>query len=83
MFSEVAAQLVIKKFCGEIKIDHEQYQAWRHGYLFEALKNQRYGQSFCNQFNIQDNILFYEQNQEWADNYIRGHYVDNSKSTAC
>ena len=56
-------------------VDAEQYQAWRHGYLFDALQNLRYGQSFCNTFDISDNILFYERDHEYADDYIQKHYV--------
>lgn len=56
-------------------VDAEEYHAWRHGYLFDALQNLRYGQSFCNAFDITDNVLFYEKDREWADDYIRKHYV--------
>lgn len=83
VFSGVADQLANKKTFGNIKVSFEQYQAWRHGYLFEALKDQRYGQSFCNQFNIQDNILFYERDAEWANDYIKNYYVDSGTGAAC
>ena len=53
----------------------EDYEAWRYGYLFDALQNLRYGQSFCNHFDITDNILFYARDHEDADDYIRKHYV--------
>ena len=56
-------------------VDAEEYQAWRHGYLFDALQNLRYGQSFCNAFDITDNILFYETDMDWADDYIQSYYV--------
>lgn len=56
-------------------VDAEEYQKWRHGYLFDALQNLRYGQSFCNTFDITDNILFYETDTDWADNYIQNYYV--------
>lgn len=51
------------------------YEEWREGYLFDALQNLRYGQSFCNRFSIVDNILYYERDQFRADNYIRTHYI--------
>jgi len=51
------------------------YLAWQHGFVFEALQGLRYGQSFCNHFDVTDNILFYEQDPEWADTYIRSYYV--------
>lgn len=56
-------------------ISHADYLTWQHGFVFEALQGLRYGQSFCNCFDITDNILFYEQDAEWADVYIRQNYV--------
>lgn len=56
-------------------ISQSTYQQWRQEYLFDALQNLRYGQSFCNAFNITDNILFFERNTDWADDYIRNYYV--------
>lgn len=56
-------------------VSAEEYQVWRHGYLFDALQNLRYGQSFCNAFDISDNVLYYETDTDWADNYIQNYYV--------
>jgi hypothetical protein len=53
----------------------EQYQQWKQQYSFDGLKDLRYGQSFCNHFNIRDNILFYSHDAESADDYIRKLYV--------
>lgn len=51
------------------------YEQWRQEFVFDALQGLRYGQSFCNHFDITDNILFYERDPEWADLYIRDHYL--------
>ena len=51
------------------------YEQWRLEFVFDALQGLRYGQSFCNRFDITDNILFYEQDPEWADTYIRNYYL--------
>ena len=51
------------------------YQQWAAGFVFEALRDQRYGQSFCRKFNIQDNILYYSTIVSDADRYIRENYV--------
>jgi len=57
-------------------ITHEQYRAWQRGYIFDGMRDLRYGQSFCNHFNIWDNILFYNVfSQPEADRYIRETYV--------
>lgn len=57
------------------KVSRADYLSWQHGFVFEALQGLRYGQSFCNHFDITDNILFYEQDPEWSDSYIRSYYV--------
>lgn len=58
-----------------IKISRYEYEQWARGFVFEGLRNQRYGQSFCNHFNIRDNILFYTSTVEEADQYILENYV--------
>ena len=58
-----------------IKVTEEQYQQWARGFIFEGLRNQRYGQSFCRHFNIRDNILYYSGTVSDADRYIREMYV--------
>lgn len=57
------------------QITPEQYRQWARGFVFEGLRNQRYGQSFCNRFGITDNILFYCDTVVKADEYIRKHYI--------
>lgn len=57
------------------KISQEDYEQWARGFVFEGLRDQRYGQSFCNHFNIRDNILFYTSTVEEADQYILKNYV--------
>ena len=57
------------------QVDREQYDQWARGFVFEGLKNQRYGQSFCNHFGIQDNLLFFAGSVEEADRYIQKHYI--------
>ena len=57
------------------QIDRGEYEQWARGFVFEGLRNQRYGQSFCNRFNIQDNLLFFAGSVEEADRYIQKHYI--------
>ena len=56
-------------------VSRANYEQWRRKVVFDALQGLRYGQSFCNRFDITDNILFYERDPEWADVYIRKNYV--------
>jgi len=57
-------------------IDRDDYEQWRHDYIWEALHGIRYGQSFCNHFGITDNHLYYGTNGiEWSDKYITKTYL--------
>ena len=58
-----------------VRVSREDYDQWARGFVFEGLRDQRYGQSFCNRFGIQDNILFYTSTVEEADRYIQKNYV--------
>lgn len=51
------------------------YQSWDRAFIFDAMRGQRYGQSFCNHFGITDNILFYERDRDRARAYIAQHYL--------
>lgn len=57
------------------KVPRKAYEQWARGFIFEGLRDQRYGQSFCNHFDIRDNILFYTSTVEEADLYIQENYV--------
>jgi hypothetical protein len=56
-------------------VESVDYQQWQQESVFDLLRGVRYGQSFCNRFDITDNILFYERDPEWADVYIRKTYI--------
>lgn len=58
-----------------VKVTRDQYDQWARGFVFEAMRNQRYGQSFCNHFKIRDNILYYSGSVADADRYIKEVYV--------
>jgi len=59
-----------------IAISQEDYEQWRHDYIWEALHGVRYGQSFCNHFGITDNHLYYAPGDiSWCDQYIRKTYL--------
>lgn len=58
-----------------VHVSQEDYEQWARGFVFEGLRDLRYGQSFCNRFGIRDNILFYTSTVEEADRYILKNYV--------
>lgn len=60
----------------EHHISIDRYETWQKHYAWDLLQSeQRYGQSFCKQFKIQDNLLYYERDQGRADAYIRRTYL--------
>jgi len=56
-------------------ITQSQYNIWRDVCIFDAMKGLRYGQSFCNHFDITDNILFYSDQLEFCHQYICKTYL--------
>lgn len=72
---ELFAQTLGKQ-TADVKVSVEQYEKWYESFLFETLQfDTRYGQSFCNTFEITDYILYYMRDIERADEHIRKYYV--------
>ncbi len=60
-------------------ITADDYEQWRHDYIWEALHGIRYGQSFCNHFGVTDNHLYYAPGDiAWCDKYIRKTYLERT-----
>ena len=75
VWESIMDQLNLEESSEPIKISLEQYEIWKKDAVFDGLRGLRYGQSFCNSFNIQDNILFFTMNHVDADLYIRRLYI--------
>jgi hypothetical protein len=56
-------------------VSREEYLEWKRGFVFEAMRNLSFGQSFCRYFDIRDNILYYAGTMADADAYIIRNYV--------
>ena len=52
-----------------------EYDAWRGEFVFDGIRGMRYGQSFCNHFDITDYVLFYMLDWDKADQHIRKLYL--------
>ena len=52
------------------------YESWQKLYTFDALQDLRYGQSFCNHFDIQDHRIFYERDWVRCDTMIRSEWIE-------
>lgn len=66
---------------GQIRspISEEEYELWKRDFTLDALRGQRYGQSFCNRFSVSDNILYYSTwPNEQMDNYIKKNYIERA-----
>ena len=62
-----------------LSISQEDFDLWQKDVIWDALHGVRYGQSFCNRFNISDNLLYYNTwPPEQMDEYIKKHYVKNN-----
>ena len=52
------------------------YEDWKREFTFEGIRGARYGQSFCNFFDITDHVLFYKIDWVSADQHIRTVYLE-------
>ena len=52
------------------------YESWQKLYTFDALQDVRYGQSFCNHFDIQDHRIYYERDWVRCDTIIRREWIE-------
>ena len=60
-------------------ISLEDFELWQQDFTWDALHGIRYGQSFCNRFNISDNLLYYTAwPPEQLEEYIKRHYIENN-----
>ena len=72
----VSSILQSKSFDPGQHISLEQYAEWKKQYSFDGLYGLRYGQSFCNHFDISDNILYYTTfDIAQCDDYIMKNYI--------
>ena len=52
------------------------YEDWKREFTFEGIRGLRYGQSFCNHFDITDYVLYYKMDWASADQHIRTVYLE-------
>jgi len=56
-------------------LTQESFDQWCHGYIFDAVRNLRFGQAFCNHFGITDYLVYYEQDIAKCKAMIRKQYL--------
>ena len=52
------------------------YEDWKREFTFEGIRGARYGQSFCNHFDITDYVLYYKMDWASAYQHIRTVYLE-------
>jgi hypothetical protein len=57
-------------------ITQSAYDKWQREFTFEGIRGARYGQSFCNHFDITDYVLYYKMDWSSADQHIRMLYLE-------
>ena len=76
VFDMISQTLSRRDRVQDLSLSQSWYQRWKKEYTFDALKyGYRYGQSFCNAFDLTDHILYYERDHTRADARIKKHYV--------
>jgi len=76
MFDQMVSSLTANT-AAEIKtVSLQEYEQWQELYTWDAIQDLRYGQSFCNRFDITDHRLFYERDWVRCDQMIRREYIE-------
>jgi hypothetical protein len=75
MFAHMVEDLMKEPQLEIVKIQLKDYENWQKQYTWDALQNIRYGQSFCNQYNITDLRLYYSRDWVFCDRLIRKEYI--------
>lgn len=78
IFTTMFDQLAAKNSAETKSVSVDNYEQWKKHFTFDALKNQRYGKSFCKHFDILDNRLLYEQDWARCDKIIRREWLATS-----
>lgn len=57
-------------------ITQNQYEQFKYQYVFDALRGLRYGEAFCNHFNIPNGTpLYYFQDFKLCEEWITNNYL--------
>jgi hypothetical protein len=82
MGNDVFENMTADLLAMDARIEHRnsilqaEYDAWRDEFVFDGIRGMRYGQSFCNHFDITDYVLFYMLDWDKADQHIRKLYLE-------
>ena len=80
MFDQMITSLTAEPTRAIKTVSLEEYTQWQELYTWDAIQDQRYGQSFCNHFDITDHRLFYERDWVRCDQMIRREYIERPRA---
>jgi hypothetical protein len=80
MFDQMITNLTAEPTAAIKTVSLRDYEQWQELYTWDAIQNQRYGQSFCNRFDITDHRLFYERDWVRCDQMIRREYIERPRA---
>jgi hypothetical protein len=76
MFDSMIRSLMSQGTNASAPIKLADYESWQKLYTFDALQDLRYGQSFCNHFNITDHRIYYNRDWVRCDTLIRSEWIE-------
>ena len=72
MFDSLIAQRQTKN---TTKVKLSEYKQWQKLFSFDALRGKKYGESFCDYFNITDYRIKFDSNWASCDKIIRSEWI--------
>lgn len=59
----------------------KQFEEFNRYYVIQAIQGLRYGQAFCNYFDITDYRLYYHHDMEYCQDLIKSEYIQYDQKT--
>ena len=59
----------------DFKISREEYEQFKREYVVYALADKRFGQAFCEKFNLSGTLYFFKD-QKISDRWIKDNYLE-------
>jgi hypothetical protein len=76
MFKNMVDQLSARFDARDLEISESAFEHWQRLYTWDALKGIKYGESFCQYFEIYDAVLqLFDSHTDDKEKYIRQSYV--------
>lgn len=74
-FQLIAETLIANNIDATTHVSKKEYELFRKEYIFEVLKGLRYGEAFCERFQIKDPVISRITNINLAEELIKANYI--------